>query len=143
MGINARKSLHPYWVNHHTRTIDGFKNCVVSITRNNPASEPVYNPATKTYTNTSTEVYSGPARIQPYGINFDVEVGNDPTARRLVLVQIKGKELGIRNDDTLKVVSSENNEDDLTNYEFDIRGSIGSSLQWGTNLVTEVNLKGV
>ena len=140
MPINARKALHPRWVSHHTRTIDGFKNCVVRVTRRNENATPVYNPATKTYTNVNTLVYTGPARIQPYGINEDMEVGNDPTARRLVLIQVSGKNLEINNDDMLEVISVENNTD-LQYYRYDVRGSIGSSMEWGTNLVCEVNLK--
>jgi hypothetical protein len=140
MGINSRKSLHPRWTTHHIRTIDGFKNCMVKIMRPNPDAEMIYDPVTRTYNNTSTVVYEGRARMQPYGINLDLEVANDPTARRLVLFQLEGKGLEINNDDMLQVVSTENNPD-IMNYQYDIRGSIGSSLEWGTNLVCEANLK--
>lgn len=142
MGINARSSLDPRWVTHHTRTIDGFKNCTVLIVRRDQDAEPVYNKSTRTYTNVGDEVYTGRARIQPYGINLDLELANDPTARRLVLVQIEGKNLDIRTDDLLSVLTVDaGNNDDLIQYRYDIRGSIGSSLEWGTNLVCEANLK--
>lgn len=140
MGINARKSLHPRWSGHNVRVIDGFKTCIVKISRRNQAATVTYNPATKTYSNPNTVVYEGIARIQPYGINEDLEVGLDPTARRLVLIQISGKSLSINNDDILEVISSPNNTD-LLDYRYDIRGSIGSSVEWGTNLVCETNLK--
>ncbi len=140
MGINARKSLDPRWVKHFVRTIDGFKNCTVQITRPNPTAAPIYDQNTSSYTDQSTVIYTGLARIQPYGINLDLEVALDPTSRRLVLVQLAGKDLGIQNDDVLIVTASDNIQD-LTLYRFDIRGSIGSSMEWGTNLVTEVNLK--
>lgn len=143
MGINARKSLDPRWVDHNRAVIDGFKNCTVTIYR--PASnttDPKYNFTTGEWENgVGTEVYSGPARIQPYGINLDLEVGLDPTARRLVLVQLQGRNLGIRNDDMLVVTATDGKHDDLKKYKFDIRGSLGSSLEWGTNLVCEANLK--
>jgi hypothetical protein len=101
----------------------------------------IYDKATKTYNSDAyVTVYSGTARIQPYGINLDLEVANDPTARRLVLAQLKGTGLGINNDDVLVVVACATNPD-LVNYRFDIRGSIGSSVEWGTNLVVEANLK--
>jgi len=138
--INARKSLHPRWTSHHTRTIDGFKNCVVQISRRNNAIAVTYDPVTETYTNGYEVVYEGAARLQPYGINLDLEIANDPTARRLVLVQIAGKNLGIETDDMLIVTSAENNTD-LMLYKYDVRGSLGSSMEWGTNLVTEANLK--
>jgi hypothetical protein len=141
MGINARKSLHPQWVNHHVRTIDGFKNCTVQILRRVPGVDIVYNKVTRTYdTGTYTEIYTGEARLQPYGINLDLENGNDPTARRLVLAQLQGKDTGVTTDDILHVIAAENNTD-LLLYDFDIRGAIGSSMEWGTNLVMEVNLK--
>ena len=142
MGINSRKSLDPRWVTHHTRTIDGFKNCTVLIVRRVQGTDPVYDPDTRTYSNVGDTVYEGLARIQPYGINLDLEVANDPTARRLVLAQIQGKNLGIRTDDVLSVISVvDDNNNDLLEYRYDIRGSIGSSLEWGTNLVCEANLK--
>jgi hypothetical protein len=140
MGINARASLHPRWSGHNVRTIDGFKTCEVRITRRLPNTAVTYNPATKTYNDPNTLVYEGVARMQPYGINEDIEVGLDPTARRLMLVQVQGKNLEINNDDVLEVISSPNNTD-LLNYRYDVRGSIGSSVEWGTNLVVEVNLK--
>ena len=141
MGINARKSLHPQWVNHHVRTIDGFKNCTVKITRRDPNVELEWNDSTESYnTDAYAIIYEGEARIQPYGINLDLENGNDPTARRLVLAQLTGKNLGVETDDVLIVTAAENNTD-LTHYKFDIRGSLGSSLEWGTNLIMEANLK--
>lgn len=140
MGINARKSLHPQWTSHHIRTIDGFKNCVVRISRRIQAANLDYNQQTGQFTDVYETVYEGSARIQPYGINLDLEVANDPTARRLVLAQIQGKDLKINNDDVLEVISTENNQD-LLLYRYDVRGSIGSSLEWGTNLVCEANLK--
>lgn len=142
MGINARKSLDPRWVRHHTRTIDGFKNCTITIVRRLVNSTPVYDKVTKTYSNVGETVYEGLARIQPYGINLDLELANDPTARRLVLVQVQGKNLGIRTDDILSVTAVvDDNNIELDQYRYDIRGSIGSSLEWGTNLVCEANLK--
>lgn len=142
MGINARKALDPRWVSHNIRTIDGFKNCEVRIYRPTTATNSSeYDFDSGEYASPDgTVIYEGLARIQPYGINLDLEVALDPTARRLVLIQLQGKNLGIRTDDVAVVVSTTNNQD-LLRYQFDIRGSLGSSLEWGTNLVTEVNLK--
>lgn len=143
MGINSRKSLHPRWVDHNRAVIDGFKTCTVKIYRpNSSTTNPKYNFETGAWDNAKgTLVYEGPARIQPYGINLDLEVGLDPTARRLVLVQLQGRDLGIRNDDMLVVTETDGKHDDLLDYRFDIRGSLGSSVEWGTNLVCETNLK--
>ena len=141
MGINSRKSLHPEWTSANVFTIDGFKTVTIRITRRDQSAEIVYDQVTKTYSNPDTIiVYEGSARIQPYGINLDVEVGNDPTARRLVLAQVSGKGLEINNDDVMTILNSNNNPD-LEKYNYDVRGSIGSSLEWGTNLVCEANLK--
>jgi hypothetical protein len=141
MGINSRRSLDPRWVTHHIPVIDGFKGCTVKVYRPDPDIQPVYDQQTRQYTSApGTLVYEGKARIQPYGINLDLEVANDPTSRRLVLIQLEGKDLGIRNDDMVVVDETENIQD-LKLYHFDVRGSIGSSMEWGTNLVCEANLK--
>lgn len=139
--VNGRSSLHPRWSTHHVRTIDGFKTVSVEVVRRtDPKTNLQYNAATGTYTDAYTVIHTGIARIQPYGINLDIELANDPTARRLTLVQLQGKDLGIRTGDIVRITTSTNNPD-LENYVFDVRGSLGSSVQWGTNLVTEANLK--
>jgi len=108
--------------------------------RRNQTASVTYDPATKTYSNPNTVIYDNlAARIQPYGINLDINIANDPTSRRLVLVQLSQPGLLINNDDVLEVISSVNA--DLDNYRYDIRGSIASDMEWGTNLVCEVNLK--
>jgi hypothetical protein len=115
-------------------------NTTVLIRRKIAATQLVYDKTTKQYNDPFMEIYTGPARVSPYGINFDLEVGLDPTARRLVLVQVEGKDLGIITDDILTVTAAENNQE-LLQYQFDVRGSIGSSLEWTTNLVCEADLK--
>lgn len=140
MHLNSRKSLDPRWTSHSGQVVVGFMNVTVLVRRKLTDTPLVYDPATKQYNNPFEQIHTGPARVQPYGINLDLEVGLDPTARRLVLVQLEGKDLGIITDDILTVTAAENNQE-LLQYQFDVRGSLGSSLEWTTNLVCEADLK--
>jgi hypothetical protein len=140
MNLNGRKSLDPRWVDHNIPVVSGFMNATVLIQRKIATTQLTYDKDTKEYSSPFTEVFTGIARIQPYGINFDLDVGLDPTARRLVLVQIKGKNLGIITDDILTITATDNNTE-LMKYQFDVRGSIASSLTWATQLVCEADLK--
>jgi len=139
MGINSRPSLDSRWNNHHTEVIKGFMGCTVRVDRRIPG-EPVYDKATKTYTDPWDEIFTGSARVQPYGLNFDIEVGLDPTSRKLVLIQVAGKDLGIRTGDRVTVISTDNNEE-LEDYSFEVRGSIAGTLNWATQLICEVDQK--
>lgn len=138
---NGRMSLDPRWTGHHQRVVRGFMTAQVKVIRRVDPSSLEYDRNTKSFgADMFTTVYEGPARIQPYGINFDLEIALDPTARRLVNIQIDGKSLDIRNDDDLTVTACED-APVLMSYHFDVRGSIPSSLSWGTSVVAEANLK--
>lgn len=105
--------------------------------------EPVYDRATKTYSNVTFDtVFTGQARVQPYGISGDQIVGQDLTARRLMRVQIANVSTGIRVDDMVYVTNSPE-APELVDYQFDVRGAVSSSNQWVTDLVCEANMKKV
>lgn len=105
--------------------------------------EAVYDRATKTYSNIQFEtVFTGQARIQPYGISGDQIVGQDLTARRLMRVQIADITTGIKVDDMLYVTNSPE-APELVDYQLDVRGAMSSSNQWVTDLVCEANMKKV
>lgn len=102
-----------------------------------------YNFTTGQYSNVvSPVVFEGLARIQPYGIIGDQIVGQDPTGRRLMRVQIKNKETGVRLDDQLSILECKD-DPEMLNFSLEVRGSIGSSNAWLTDLVCEANLKWV
>ena len=110
--------------------------------RRRGTGDPVYDKVTKNYTVPMTVVYSGAARIQPYGLNFDIEVGLDPTSRKLVLVQLE-KNVDARVGDYIIVESVENVDQSLRKYGLEVRGAISGSLTWGTQLICEVDQKNV
>lgn len=121
--------------------VRGFMLATVRVIRKSPNSEPVYNQETGQWTGDFiTVVSSAKARVQPYGIIGDTTVAQDPTGRRLMRVQIESKETGIQLDDMLEVIDSPE-DPELTLYTLEVRGAIGSSNSWVTDLVCEANLK--
>lgn len=142
MGLNGRASLDPRWVRHHTKAVSGFMIASIKVVRKRMLEgPPVYDRATKTYTNVVFDtVYTGNARVQPYGISGDQIVAQDLTSRRLMRVQINDVTTGIEVDDMLYVTDSPG-APELVEYQLDVRGSISSSNQWVTDLVCEANMK--
>ena len=141
--VNNRTSLDPRWTRHHVASASGFMLATIEITRRVPnAIETVqYDMALGKYSGAgTTTIFQGPARIQPYGIIGDQIVGQDPTGRRLMRVQVKDKTPGVKLDDHIHVLECEDNPE-LTNFLLEVRGSIGSSNAWVTDLVCEANLK--
>lgn len=144
MGLNARASLDPRWTTHHVRVVEGFMLASIKVVRKvTIGGEAVYDRATKTYSNITFEtVFTGKARIQPYGISGDQIVGQDLTARRLMRVQIADVVTGIEVDDMVYVTDSPG-APELVDYQLDVRGAVSSSNQWVTDLVCEANMKKV
>lgn len=144
MGINSRSALHRDWVNHHIPVKESFQTCQIRVLRPDENARLTYNQTTRVYSYENgaapAVVYEGTARVQPYALNFDIINGNDPTSRRMTLVQISGKDTVIQNDDIV-VVDSVTNNGALPFYILDVRGGIGSSLEWGTNLICEASTK--
>lgn len=140
MGINARTPLHPAWTTHHVPVVEGFMLATIKVTRKGQGTLS-YNQATGQYSGASvTQVWTGQARIQPYGIIGDVNVAQDPTGRRLMRVQVVDKDAGIELDDHIEVTSCPD-DPELLNYMLEVRGAIGSSNSWVRDLVCEADLK--
>lgn len=114
----------------------------IRVYRKLPGSGNVgYDFETGTYTGSQTlTVWTGSARIQPFGIIGDQIVAQDPTGRRLMRIQIKELNTGILVDDEVQVMVCEDNPD-LVNYRMEIRGAVSSSNAWHTDLVAEANVK--
>lgn len=144
MGLNARKSLDPRWTGHHVQVAAGFMLAKIKVIRKSgdPLARPTYNQATETWSGSFNTVFEGYARVQPYGIIGDQIVAQDTTGRRLMRVQIESKETGIQLDDMLSVLECKDDVE-LTGYTMEVRGSIGSSNSWVTDLVCEADLKTV
>jgi hypothetical protein len=140
MGINARSSLDPRWVSHHVAVTEGFMVATIKFIRKNPDVNPTYDQATETWTGGFDTIWTGPARVQPYGIIGDQIVAQDATGRRLMRVQIADKTADIKLDDMGIVIDSPY-DTQLMDYTLEVRGSIGSSNSWVRDLVCEADLK--
>lgn len=143
MALNARTSLDPRWTRHHTPVVTGFMLATIRVIRKLPIDgELTYNKDLRKYEGGQFEtiVENIQARIQPFGIIGDMVVGQDPTSRRLMRVQIENVQTGINLDDQLFVTDCPDNPD-LTGYMLEVRGAISSSNAWLTDLVCEADNK--
>lgn len=140
MGLNARASIDPRWTNHHRPVIASFALASIKVIRKDPTVEPTYNQATGVWTGSFPTIFTGNARIKPYGIVGDMIVAQDTTGRRLMRVTIDSRNTGIHIDDMI-IVTACAASPELVNFELEVRGTIGSSDSWMTDLVAEANLK--
>jgi hypothetical protein len=140
VNLNGRSSLDPRWVKHHMKVVEGFMLATIKVVRKIPGQVAEYNQATGTYSNTVTEVWTGKARIQPFGIIGDMVVGQDTASRRLMRVQVDDLETGINIDDMITVLESVE-APELELFTLEVRGSISGSNPWVTDLVCEANTK--
>lgn len=145
MKLYARGALDPRWTEHHVAVAASFMLATIKVIRKRPTTEnvrPVYDPVTRTWSTGAFEtvIDSVKARIQPYGIIGDMVVGQDTTGRRLMRVQVENKETAIHLDDTIIVVDCPDNRE-LEKFKLEVRGTIGSSNAWTTDLVCETDLK--
>lgn len=142
MNLNGRSALDPRWTTHHVPVVKSFMLATVKVIRKSgdPSQTPTYNQATQTWSGNFTVVWEGQARIQAYGIIGDMNVAQDTTGRRLMRVQVEPKDTKINLDDMLEVIACPD-DPELTAYTLEVRGAIGSSNAWVTDLVTEANLK--
>lgn len=140
--VNARSALDPRWTRHNRRTAGDFMLATIKVRRKTTTGDnPTYNFETGKYDGTTiTEVWTGKARVQPFGIIGDQIVAQDPTGRRLMRVQIKEIGTGIAVDDEIEVISCPDNPD-LEQFRLEVRGTVSSSNAWITDLVAEANVK--
>lgn len=140
MGINSRSALDPRWTKHQVPVVKSFMLATIKVIRRDPDAPVSYDQNTATYTGGFTTVYEGKARVQPYGIIGDVIDAQDTTGRRLMRVQIAEKLSSVTLDDMLTITDCPD-DPELTQFSLEVRGSIGSSNAWVTDLVCEANLK--
>jgi len=143
MGANARAALDPRWTRHFKGVTSSFQVAKIRVTRRTLSDTLVYNQQTSQYeTGGVVTVWEGMARVQPYGIIGDVIDAQDTTGRRLMRVQIQDMSAGITLDDTINILTCDN-DPELCLYQLEVRGAIGSSNSWLRDLVCEANLKTV
>lgn len=140
MNLNKRAPIDPRWQPHHAAVVAGFMLAEIVVYRKKLDAELEYDQNTGKYTPPTTTVWSGNARIQPFGIIGDMVVGQDTTGRRLMRVQIDDLESGINVDDMIKVVSADD-APELVTFRLEVRGTVPSSNPWVTDLVCEADTK--
>jgi len=140
MYLMQRTALDPRWTTHHTPVVASFMLASFTAKRKDPGAQPVYDQNTGEWSGTFTDVFSGKARIQPYGIIGDEMVAQDPTGRRLMRVQVDNRSTGIQVDDMIFVTDCPD-DPELLNYYLEVRGTIASSNAWVTDIVCEANVK--
>lgn len=142
MNLHSRSSLDPRWTRHHIKPVRGFMIAEVRVIRKVAGDvQPVYNQTTMEWEGTNIQtIFTGRARIQPYGIIGDQIVAQDTTGRRLMRVQIENVQTGINLDDMLAVTFCKD-DPELTGFTMEVRGTISSSNAWITDLVCEADLK--
>lgn len=142
MRLMGRSALDPRWTTHHNGVAADFMLAQIKVIRKDPTVQAEYDQSTGQWIGGFSEVWSGKARVQPYGIIGDMIVAQDTTGRRLMRVQIADKETDINLDDQIIIESCPDNEE-LILFSLEVRGTIGSSNAWLTDLVCEANLKHV
>lgn len=147
MNLNSRNSLDPRWTAHHVPVVVGFMLAEIVVVRKNPGTVISYDFDNGTYSagvngtgQVTDQIWTGMARIQPFGIIGDMVVGQDTTSRRLMRVQIDDLASGINVDDMIYVVSSDD-APELMTFVLEVRGTISSSNPWVTDLVCEADTK--
>lgn len=120
--------------------VEGFMLATIRVIRKNPNVQVTYDRATKTWVGDFEEIYVGNARVQPYGIIGDQIVGQDPTGRRLMRLQVKEKITLINIDDMIQITACPDNPE-LELFTMEVRGTINSSNGWVTDIVAEADLK--
>lgn len=140
MRLNSRTSLDPRWTRHHTPVVAGFMLAEIKVIRKNPTGTVTYNQVTGKYNATMTTVWTGKARIQPFGIIGDMVVGQDTTSRRLMRIQVDALETGVNVDDMVVVTSSPESPE-LENFHMEVRGTLSSSNPWVSEFVCEADAK--
>lgn len=149
MALNTRGAVDPRWLTHNRPVEYALQLATVRVY--NPASgEQVYDPATNTFTGTATDLYMGPARIQPTSPPAETGQEYNPTSLQTVRVVLPlnkntlegsdGVVPDIRPNDKLVVTASPYNAQ-LENFVYVVIGVLNSSNAWERSLVCRVDME--
>lgn len=149
MALNTRGAVDPRWLTHNQAVGHALQLATVRIY--NPASgDQTYNPATNTFSGTSTDLYTGPARIQPTSSPVESSEDFNPTNLQTVRVVIplnkntledsEGVVPDIRPNDKMFVTSSPYNTV-LESFSYVVIGVLNSSNAWERTLVCRVDME--
>lgn len=141
MPLNSRKSLDPRWVTQTgTKVAAGFMVATIRVIRKSADSPLTYDQDTRTYSGGYDTIWSGPARIQMTSFSSPELVAQDQSYRQTIRVQIKDLNTDIRVDDGVQVVDSPY-DTSLLKYRITVKGTMGTSNPWLTDLVCDADQK--
>lgn len=148
MALNSRGSIDPRWLYHNRGVIRALQLATVEIY--NPASgSQAYDVATNSWTGSSTELFTGPARVQPMAATTDSTGAYNPTSFQMVRVQISydsntltgGVSMpDIRPNDRLRVTSATYNTS-LEKFIYVVTSVLNSSNNWERTLLCRVDIE--
>lgn len=149
MALNTRGAVDPRWLTHNQPV--GYALQLATVRIYNPASgDQTYDPATNTFSGTSSDIYTGPARIQPTSSPVESSEEFNPTNLQTVRVVLplgkntlagsEGVVPDIRPNDKLVVTSSPHNAQ-LESFVFMVIGVLNSSNAWERTLVCRVDME--
>lgn len=147
MALNTRGSVDPRWLTHNQAVGYALQLATVRVYNTDSANQ-TYDPATNTFTGTSTDIYTGPARIQPMSNPSDTAEEYNPTTLQMVKVVLPlnkntltggdGLLTDIRPNDRMIVTDSPYNES-LEKFVYTVMGVMNSSNAWERTLVCRVD----
>lgn len=147
MALNSRGSIDPRWIYHNRNAVRALELAEVEIY--NPATgSQTYNPVTNDFTGSKTAIYTGRARIQPTTAATDLASDYNPTALKMVRVQVsygRNELVGateempdIRPNDRMIVTSAPYNTS-LEKFLYTVMDVLNSSNSWERTLVCRVD----
>ncbi len=149
MALNTRGSTDPRWLTHFKSVGRSLYLANVEIYRA-AAGGQVYNAANNTWAVTSTQLFVGPARVQPVTSVNEVSDSYNPTYMQTVRVQIEFNKNqsttagiavpDIRPNDRLRVTSSRH-DDQLEKFIFTVTGVLNSSNAWERTLICKADIE--
>lgn len=143
MGINNRGPFHPAWAKTNGDVAAGFMTATIKVIRRKSDEVSTYNFQSGSWSvanDFEVIIENIKARVQPYGIIGDMTVAQDPTSRRLIRIQVRELETGINQDDMIYVTDCPG-APELAEFVYEVRGTVGSSNPWLTDIVCETNTK--
>jgi hypothetical protein len=148
MALNSRGSIDPRWLYHNRGVIRALQLATVEIY--NPASgSQAYDVATNAWTGSSTELFTGPARVQPMPASTEAAAAYNPTSFQMVRVQISydantitgGASMpDIRPNDRLRVTAAPYNTS-LEKFIYVVTSVLNSSNNWERTLLCRVDIE--
>jgi len=149
MALNTRGAVDPRWLTHNQPV--GYALQLATVRIYNPASgDQTYDPATNSFSGTSTDLYTGPARIQPVSNVTETPEEYNPTALQSVRVVLPlnkntlegsdGVVPDIRPNDKMIVTASPHNAQ-LEKFSYMVIGVLNSSNAWERTLLCRVDLE--